>query len=333
MPLFDLPQDQLETYLPARDEPADFRAFWEATLTEARAYPLGVRLTPVDEGLRTVTAFDLRFRGFGGQEVCAWLVRPRGAESERLPCVLELLGYGGGRGFATDWLLYASAGYAHLVMDTRGQGSGWRHGDTPDEAPLVGAGAPSVPGFLTRGVLDPQTYYYRRVMTDAVRALEVACALEAVDPSRVAVAGTSQGGGLALALAGLAGMGLTGAGRAAALMADVPFLCHYRRAVTLTDSAPYSELATFCRAHRGRVAQVFKTLAFFDGVNFAAHAAAPALFSVALMDDVCPPSTVYAAYNHYAGPKEVRVWPFNRHEGGESAQARERLAFLRGLWG
>jgi cephalosporin-C deacetylase len=34
---------------------------------------------------------------------------------------------------------------------------------------------------------------------------------------------------------------------------------------------------------------------------------------------------VFAGYNHYAGPKDIRVWPFNAHEGGESAQAAEQL--------
>jgi cephalosporin-C deacetylase-like acetyl esterase len=46
------------------------------------------------------------------------------------------------------------------------------------------------------------------------------------------------------------------------------------------------------------------------------RATAPALFSVGLVDQVCPPSTVYAAFNHYAGPAEIREYPFNDHEGG-----------------
>ena len=50
--------------------------------------------------------------------------------------------------------------------------------------------------------------------------------------------------------------------------------------------------------------------------------------SVALMDDICPPSTVFAAYNHYAGPKEIRIWPYNQHEGGQSFQAVEQVRFL-----
>jgi hypothetical protein len=58
------------------------------------------------------------------------------------------------------------------------------------------------------------------------------------------------------------------------------------------------------------------------------RATAPA---VALMDQVCPPSTVYAAYNGYAGPKEIRVYPYNDHEGGEGFQQAEQLSWLKAL--
>ena len=139
-----------------------------------------------------------------------------------LPVVVEYIGYGGGRGLPIDWLLYAAAGYAHFVMDTRGQGSAWSKGDTPDLE--SDGGNPQFPGFMTRGVLDPKTYYYRRVFADAVRAVEAAMGHEWVDEMRVAVTGGSQGGGIALAVAGLSPLVLDDAVKIA--MPDVPFLCH-----------------------------------------------------------------------------------------------------------
>jgi cephalosporin-C deacetylase len=322
MAFFDKPLEELQVYQPPRPEPADFDAFWSETLAQTRAHPLDARFEPVDYHLQTVEAFDVTFAGYGGQPVKGWLILPR-QRSGPLPCVVEYIGYGGGRGFPTDWLLWASVGVAHLVMDTRGQGSAWRPGDTPDSQP-DGTSAHH-PGFMTLGVLDPKTYYYRRVFADAVRAVDAARSHPAVDAARLAVTGGSQGGGIALAAAGLEpAVGIT--------MPDVPFLCHYRRATEITDSMPYREIAVYCKVHRDKEETVFNTLSYFDGMNLAVRAKAHALFSTALMDQICPPSTVFAAYNYYAGPKQIKVYHYNNHEGGESYQALEKVKFLRELW-
>jgi cephalosporin-C deacetylase len=116
-------------------------------------------------------------------------------------------------------------------------------------------------------------------------------------------------------------------------MPDVAFLCHYRRASEITDAHPYQELARYLLTHRDKVDAVFTTLGYFDGVNFAARASASALFSAGLMDEICPPSTVFAAYNHYAGPKQMQVWRYNHHEGGGTFQTQAKLAFVNRAWG
>src|SRR5260221_278660 len=200
MAFYDLPLEQLQTYMPPRKEPADFDTYWQETLTEARKFPLKATFEPVNAGLTLQEVYDVTYSGFGGQPIKAWLILPRG-RSGPVPCIVEYIGYSGGRGFPSDWLLWSSAGCAHLIMDTRGQGSGWSKGDTPDLE--TNAANPQFPGFMTRGILDPKTYYYRRVFIDGVRAVEVARHHLAVDPNRIAVTGVSQGGGIAIAVAGL----------------------------------------------------------------------------------------------------------------------------------
>lgn len=322
---FDMPLAELRSYRPDREEPADFDSFWQNTLADARSHPLAAEFAKVDAGLATVDAYDATFAGFGGQPIKGWLLTPHDvaaspyARDGKLPCLVEYIGYGGGRGRPMDWLLPASAGFAHLVMDTRGQGSSWMAGDTPDHDDSAANG--EYPGFMTRGITSPESYYYRRLIADAVRAVEAARAHPLVDPNRVAIEGGSQGGGLTLAVSGLVPDLLLA-------MPDVPFLCHWRRATTITDADPYHELVRYAKIHRNQLAQIFTTLSYFDGLNFATRANAPALFSTALMDLICPPSTVFAAYNHYAGPKEIVVYPYNGHEGGESSQAELRMKRL-----
>jgi cephalosporin-C deacetylase len=322
MAFFDLPREELEKYLPERNEPHDFDRFWRATLDEAHRHQWEPVFTPVDIPLEFVDVFDVSFSGFRGEQIKGWLLLPR-SRNNALHCVVEFIGYGGGRGFPMEHLAWVNAGFAHFVMDNRGQGSTWSQSDTPDVEP-PGSNS-QYPGFMTRGVLNPDTYYYRRLITDAVRAVETMKEHPAVNASRIAITGGSQGGGVTIAVSGLLY-------DIPVVMPDVPFLCHYRRAVQIVDSYPYQEIVNYCRVHRDKTEQVFGTLSYFDGLNFAVRARGRALFSTALMDETCPPSTVFAAYNHYAGLKEMAVYPFNQHDGGGIHHLIKKINFLKNFW-
>jgi len=318
---FDMSLEELQAYQPEREEPIDFDEFWQLTLRESQTFPLGATFEQVDFGLQTIDSFDVCFNGYGGQKIKGWLLVPK-TIPKPVPCVVTYVGYGGGRGFPTDWLLWSAAGYAELIMDARGQGSAWLNGDTPD-LPVEGSST-HYPGFMTMGILDPKTYYYRRLYTDAVRAIETARAYPLIDKEKIAVSGSSQGGGLSIVVSGLVPDLM-------AVMPEVPFLCHFKRAVTITDENPYCEIQKYCKIHRDQVTTVFQTLSYFDGMHFAARANAPALFSTGLMDVICPPSTVFAAYNHYSGKKRMLVYHFNQHDGGGSHHDLEKIKFLNAI--
>lgn len=324
MALFDMSLETLREYRPEVAEPGDLDSFWEDTLSRSReaATPL-LSLERVDNGLSLVDTWDVSFAGHDGTPVRAWYNRPAAASSD-LPVVVEYIGYGGGRGEPLERLAWAAAGYAHLLMDTRGQGSGWGAGG--HTADPVGSG-PAAPGVMTRGIESPHTSYLTRLLTDAVRAVDTARALPGVD-GRVAVTGSSQGGGLALGAAGLVP-------DVDALIANVPFLTHMRRAIDITDADPYQEIVRYLAVHRELEQQTLRTLSYVDALHLGRRATAPAMFSVALRDTICPPSTVFAAHNLYGSAsgtdpqREMVIYPYNHHEGGGPAQQRRQLDWLR----
>jgi cephalosporin-C deacetylase len=306
MPLTDLPLEQLRGFRATLAEPADFDDFWATTLGESRALGGDPTLVPAATPLTELTVEDLSFSGFGGEAVRGWVTRPARA-AEPLPAIVEFIGYNGGRGIPGENLRWAASGYVHVLMDTRGQGSGWGSGgDTPDPH---GSG-PAAAGFMTRGIHDPLEYFYRRVFTDAVRLIEAVRAFPFVDADRVAVTGASQGGGISLAVGALV-PGLR------AVMPDVPFLCDFRHSVDVALGNPFAEIVEYLAVHREQIDRVFLTLAYFDGASFARRITAPTLVSVALMDDIVPPSSVFAAYNELVvADRERAVYPFSGHEGG-----------------
>lgn len=314
----DLPLAELQSLRSSAVAPDDLEEFWRTTIEESRALGSAPVVRRADSGLTAIDVYDVTFSGFGGQPIRAWLRVPAGAEGP-LPTVVQYVGYGGGRGAAADELQLAAAGFAHLHMDTRGQGSGWSVGDTPDVAPDTGAQAP---GVMTRGIESPKTYYYRRLMTDAILAIDAARQLEQVDGDRIAVKGGSQGGALAIAASAFSPF-------VKAALVRVPFLADFPRAITITDAYPFREIADWLRIHRDRAEAALATLAYFDSSTLALHADVPGDFTVGLMDVITPPSTVYAAYNAWAGEKDITVWTYNGHEGGGLDDLPRELAFLR----
>jgi cephalosporin-C deacetylase len=339
MPLFDLPLDQLRSYTSAVTPPEDLAAFWDATLAEARAFPLDAHFEPVENYLTVIDTFDVTFAGFGGAPVKGWLHLPAHRDAgARLPVVVNYIGYSGGRGLVNQDTRWAQAGYAHFIMDTRGQGYGGTLGHTADPHPSAGDVAHA--GLMTRGIASREDYYYRRVYVDAFRAVEAAQAHPAVDPSKVVLAGVSQGGGLVVATAGLTAGRLDGV---IAALPDVPFLQDFPRAIDITPRGPYPEIAAFLGRHRDRYQPILEVLRYFDGVNLARRSTVPALYSAAQMDDICPPSTVFASFNAYGSggtgssgtgaAKEIEVYRFNNHEGGQEHHWIRQLLFLRKILG
>lgn len=318
---YDFPLEELKKYKGNIKEPKDFDLFWKKSIEEQMSmYPLTTSYKPCKTYLTNLNVFDTEFSGYNGDTVKGWFIYPKGVEGKKLPCIIHFLGYGSGRGSAYRHLLYPSMGYALFVMDTRGQGSYSAPGDTADN---YGA-EPQVWGFLTKGITDKNNYYYKRLIIDTVRAVETLAQNEIVDKDKIITNGLSQGGALSIACSALSD-------KVFATMTDVPFLSDFKRSTSILDTEPYIEIVKYLKVHRTSVETVFNTLSYFDCVSFAKRCKSRAIFSVALMDTICPPSSVYAAYNNYKGKKEMHVYEYNNHEGGDSEHDIKKMEFLNSI--
>lgn len=318
MPSIDLSLDQLVDYRPPLTCRDDFDEFWATTLAATRKHDLRAVVEVQDYPVKDVLAHRLSYAGYGGHRIHGLYLQPRSIGEKPAPVLIAYHGYTGGAGMIHAHLPWVMLGCAVIAVDTRGQG-----GDTGEPGGYTGG---SVMGWMTNGILDPHDYYYRRAYADCVRAIDFAFTRPELDCSRLAITGGSQGGGLSVAVAGLDS-------RVRICMPDVPFLCHFRRAVDITPAGPYPEIANYLAKYPHTVDSVFNTLSYFDGMNLASRINPDArmLWSVGLWDDVCPPSTVYAAYNHCPVPlerKQMAVYPYNKHEGGHGWQRERQLAFL-----
>ena len=179
---------------------------------------------------------------------------------------------------------------------------------------------------MTAGITDPETYYYRRVFTDAVRAVEAA-ASPLVDAARISSPAPAR------AAASPSRRPVWPDWPASWSVApDVPFLCDFPRRC-ITDRDPYGEISNYLKGLPPRREPALRTLSYFDGVHFAARGRAPALFSAALEDQTCPPSTVFAAFNAWASEaKDIEVYDFNDHEGGQTYQQLAQLDWFANIF-
>jgi cephalosporin-C deacetylase len=293
----DMPLEQLRQYKPSLYREADFDEYWTGTLREAMRQPLNAELIPYALPARGLECYAVRFDGFGGGRIAGWYVRP--AATGKYPAVCVYHGYSGRAPRPLELIHLAHQGMCVLSMDCRGQ-----NGQSQDTAVYPEG---HFLGWMTRGIRDPQSYIFRYVFADAVRALEVLARRDEVDEERIAITGISQGGGITLAAAALSP-------RPALALADVPFLCDYRRAISIAPAGPYLEIPNFLKSFPLLQDQAIRTLSYCDCLNLAPRITCKTVILNCLWDDICPPSTIYAVYHHMTAPKEMEVYPFHKHE-------------------
>lgn len=305
MPAFDLPLDELRTYAGRNPRPDDHDAYWAEALAElAAAMPdADVVLDPVEHVAPYADCADLWFTGVRGARVYAKYLRPRGV-TEPHPAVVVFHGYSGR---SPDWfalLPYVAQGFSVAALDVRGQG-----GRSQD---VGGALGNTLEGHIVRGLGDdPRNLAFRHVYLDTVQLARTVMDLPEVDATRVGVTGASQGGALTIACAALEP-------RVRAAAPVYPFLSDFRRVWEMDLAADaYAELRSWLRRFdptHADIERTWRTLGYVDVQHLAPRIEATVLMLTGLMDQICPPSTQFAAFNKIRAPKQMVLYPDFEHE-------------------
>lgn len=278
----------------------DFEEFWKDSLKELQKTKLSYQLLEYKYPVKGIKVYKILYKGFNNADIDGWFVIPEG--DGKHPGVVTYHGYN----WAFDGNLHrtvdlALKGYAVLHMLTRGQ-----QGMSADNV-VSSSGFPA--GWLTKGILDKNEYYYRGVYLDAVRAVEVLASMDGVDSTRIGVMGSSQGGAITLAVSALSDIPKVA-------LAEYPFLSNFERAVEITPTGPYLEIPEFFRRNSAPEIEekAMKTLTYFDVMNLAPWIKCHTWMCIGLVDQITPPSTVFAAYNHLNCKKDISIFKYFGHE-------------------
>ena len=304
MPIVDMPLEELRAYKGLSPCPDNIDVFWDDAVREMQALDPQVELVPAAFAVPNAECFDLYFTGVGGARIHAKYIRPLRPQEPVHPAVVEFHGYSMSAGDWTSKLSWALSGYSIASLDCRGQG-----GLSEDAGQVKGN---TLHGHIIRGLADaPDKLLFRQIFLDAAQLARIVMDFNEVDATRVGAMGGSQGGGLSLACAALE----PAINRVAP---TYPFLCDYKRVWEMDlDQRAYVELRDFFRrfdpTHENED-ETFLKLGYIDVQNLAKRIRGKVLLACGLIDEVCPPSSQFAAYNKITSEKELVVYPDFGHE-------------------
>ena len=292
-----------ELLTPYTKNPADFDAFWQKNLEEARKEVKSEKLIVKSEKVEKYITDDtdcylLKIKTDQRHRIYGYLTKPKAAG--KYPVVL----CPPGAGIKTIKepmrnIYYAKNGFIRLEMEIHGLNPEM----TDEQFKEITSAFDYENGYLTNGLDDKDNYYMKHVYVACVRAIDYLTSLSEWDGRNVFVQGGSQGGALSLITAGLDP-------RVTACVANHP---------ALSDMAGYAEAGRtggyphFNRINKMLTTEKVETMAYYDVVNFARRITCPVYLTWGYNDNVCPPTTSYIVWNLITAPKEPLITPVNEH--------------------
>lgn len=282
---------------PTISNPIDFDVFWKQTLKKAAKLPLTSEVVEMpawsNDQIRTLMV-RIPCDEEGGS-IYGYVSIPN--DGKKHPVLLVPPGAGVKRVNPSE--IYAKEGFITFTMEIHGMPM-----DASDEQ--IAADKERLGDYWYTNIEDRDDYYYKRVYTGCVRAIDYLMSLPEWDGKNVGVTGGSQGGALSIVTA--------------ALHPEIDFVAAFYPA--LSDVSGYQVgraggwprmFATADDHPEIDRKKALRVMGYYDVVNFARRIECPGFYNYGFNDNTCPPTSVRAVINVIDAPKEVVENPASYH--------------------
>ncbi|MCU0458815.1 MAG: acetylxylan esterase [Bacteroidales bacterium] len=289
------------SFIPGTSRPSDLSRFWKRQKRKLRAMPLVPSETRIKVGDPGYECFDVELSCPGPRPARGYLARPVHAMKGSLPIVIYLHA----AGVYGDWcrsrpeiaLRYASAGNGALAFDLNAHGM---LNGQPDEY-YRDLEDNELKNYALKGLEKREEVYFLGMYLRLLRTIDYLTGMPEWDGKRILLIGESQGGGQALAAAGLDP-------RVSAVVATVPAMCDWGAFLRGSRSSwPYPFETGYDRE------KMMSALPYFDVAHLLRGSRATIVAEIGLIDMTCPAPTVFAALNQAIGEKIIYTLPYRGH--------------------
>jgi cephalosporin-C deacetylase-like acetyl esterase len=286
---------------PGIKAPKDINAYWDKEKYDLNALKLDVKFGRNECEEYEFVCFDTEINCTGPKPARGYLAMPTKAPAKSLPIVLlvHAAGVKGSwcRSESREALRYAKMGKGTICFDLNAHGM---LDGQPDEY-YNNLENGELKDYSVQGLESRENIYFRGMYLRLIRTLDFLTRLPEWDGKRILVIGESQGGGQALAAAGLDP-------RVSAVVATVPAMCDWGGTFAGRKGGwpqPFE--------HQGDKEKMMKAIPYFDTANLLKNAQATLVVEIGLADRTCPSTSIYAAINQAIGTKIIYPVTYREH--------------------
>jgi len=290
---------------PSVAEPDDLDSFWDDRRTALAAMPMKPELTPVEVADADIECYSIELACPQTKPVRGYFAQPKNAALRNTPAILYLRA----AGVSGDWCKASpqhaaslAKRYGAIAVDINAHGM--LNGQPPEYYQDLEQN--ELRSYWAQGNDDRDAFYFVGMYVRLLRAIEFIATRDTWDGKRLVTMGESQGGGQALAAAGLDK-------RVSAVVAVVPAMCDF--------TGPVVRRAGGWPQPVGRdvddpsVRKVIEAVRYCDNVHLAKRSRAETLVFVGLVDTACPPPGIIATCNRLHDRTWILMYPHKEHNG------------------